>query len=593
MSSSIRNAKHRTTSPRRRDVHKSSNMMFPDKSGKYDRVGNGNGRQRDEAQSRCLAYVNQRRKVIACVGIAMAMMLYAYGGTVKRKFGLGKYSGVPREIEVATWNVAAINNNPFEYWVTMDDNPKYNKMMDNVQEFINSPGKSNDVQVSKVFTQSMFAELVGAMKHSGMDKDQVDIVKQMWNKDYSKRHIVSGFLLDPVLGLKRLVSMPDRISNTITLTNGQTIYRPAVIDCYSNSALGSVSEWWTRWQEYMFVHKIEQEEGSALTVAQMLQPIVKAKYPAITETEESVSIPLQTLVMGIFDAILVHMVNKVEPEWASIRTSICEALNLRKNEHTLDIINTEYGDQDVFFMQEVGTGFISTLKNDERIGASYTVVEPAKLGKRDQNSIILLRKSLFNTDTLVEHTTELNFGEGVKAPVSSGDVLVITVDDRIGNKLMFASFHGDTNGLATIPVVTAVHNLAQSMTPRPMLIFGLDANTYQHSKPGKTQDVLDFAKTYRSMGLTSCWGDTPDPGTYTTFNGRTYLQPQLNKAAKKEEVRVKGDVNPKDFILFYKGDLSALRVARDNTGQRKYVEDMVFPTLTFPSDHGVLSATLA
>ena len=30
----------------------------------------------------------------------------------------------------------------------------------------------------------------------------------------------------------------------------------------------------------------------------------------------------------------------------------------------------------------------------------------------------------------------------------------------------------------------------------------------------------------------------------------------------------------------------------DNTGERSYVEGMVFPTLAFPSDHGVLATTL-
>lgn len=38
-----------------------------------------------------------------------------------------------------TWNVAAINSNPFEYWITHDD-PAYNKLMADVSAFIKSPG---------------------------------------------------------------------------------------------------------------------------------------------------------------------------------------------------------------------------------------------------------------------------------------------------------------------------------------------------------------------------------------------------------------------------------------------------------------------
>jgi hypothetical protein len=32
---------------------------------------------------------------------------------------------------------------------------------------------------------------------------------------------------------------------------------------------------------------------------------------------------------------------------------------------------------------------------------------------------------------------------------------------------------------------------------------------------------------------------------------------------------------------------------KDNTGEMKYVENMVFPTLSFPSDHGITSSVLA
>jgi hypothetical protein len=46
-------------------------------------------------------------------------------------------------------------------------------------------------------------------------------------------------------------------------------------------------------------------------VYKMLQPIKKAKYPDITEAEEKVSLPLQTMCGAIFDAILVHMMNTV------------------------------------------------------------------------------------------------------------------------------------------------------------------------------------------------------------------------------------------------------------------------------------------
>ena len=56
---------------------------------------------------------------------------------------------------------------------------------------------------------------------------------------------------------------------------------------------------------------------------EMLQPIKKAKYPDITEEEEMVSLPLQTMCGAIFDAILVHIMNTVSsPDvWQPLKRS--------------------------------------------------------------------------------------------------------------------------------------------------------------------------------------------------------------------------------------------------------------------------------
>ena len=76
------------------------------------------------------------------------------------------------------------------------------------------------------------------------------------------------------------------------------------------------------------------------------------------------------------------------------------------------------------------------------------------------------------------------------------------------------------------------------------------------------------------------------------YNVRTFLQAQLQKAARSNELRTKGDKNPKDFILFPKWAFTPYATRKDNTGRREYIEQMVFPTLEFPSDHGIISTTL-
>ena len=45
------------------------------------------------------------------------------------------------KLKTATWNIAAVNNNPFEYWVTHED-AAYNTLMQGVESFIDQPGAS-------------------------------------------------------------------------------------------------------------------------------------------------------------------------------------------------------------------------------------------------------------------------------------------------------------------------------------------------------------------------------------------------------------------------------------------------------------------
>eukprot|EP00415_Alexandrium_ostenfeldii_P002575 UN2575 len=126
--------------------------------------------------------------------------------------------------------------------------------------------------------------------------------------------------------------------------------------------------------------------------------------------------------------------------------------------------------------------------------------------------------------------------------------------------------------------------------PTKALLFGMDANTYERVSKS-TAHVLEFEALYRSLNLQSCWGEV-DPTRYTTFNARTHLQPQLNKAAKSTELAEKGDRNPKDFVLFTE-HFTQGGLWRDNTGTGTFEEGMVFPTLEFPSDHAALAVDLA
>jgi len=75
--------------------------------------------------------------------------------------------------------------------------------------------------------------------------------------------------------------------------------------------------------------------------------------------------------------------------------------------------------------------------------------------------------------------------------------LVIPASCRLSLSLLFfcvcCSFSGDTDGLLTIPVVTAVFDFHLASHADRELVFGMDANTYAVPDPG--------SKQVRSVGL--------------------------------------------------------------------------------------------
>eukprot|EP00192_Tetraselmis_astigmatica_P006288 CAMPEP_0117670250 /NCGR_PEP_ID=MMETSP0804-20121206/12632_1 /TAXON_ID=1074897 /ORGANISM="Tetraselmis astigmatica, Strain CCMP880" /LENGTH=518 /DNA_ID=CAMNT_0005478495 /DNA_START=155 /DNA_END=1711 /DNA_ORIENTATION=- len=492
-----------------------------------------------------------------------------------------------------TWNIAAINNNPFEYYITHKD-PKYNELMEAVQEFIDNPGAA-DVTVDAVFTDEMFAELKALMENESWTG--ADQVASLWETDYRKRKIISGFLKDKDIGSKRLASMPDRITNTISTTSGFA-FRPCVINLYEGE-LSSGEQWWAAWSAFMFKNELEMETKHGVEAHRpctMLSPISSAKYPAVTPEEEKISIPLQTLCVAIFDAILVHMMNQLAPgRWHSLKLSMCEALGSKKGEKTLGILENIYFDADIMFLQEVAAEWLR-LFSASKMAKTFALLAPGQLdSKRNQNSVIVVRKELFALESAEEVTKDVleQLPKEANVPVAAGDLCAYTVTSKKGNKWLLASFHGDTNGLATIPIVKAVHAVSEK-SKDGRVVFGLDANTYSKGQPGKTQDVSEFGEAYCSLGLTSCWGDKPDPESYTTFNTRTYLQAQLNKAVRMADRKTSPltDRNPKDFILYRPEDFVHEVTIRDNTGSKTYDDEMPFPTLDFPSDHGIVATAL-
>eukprot|EP00494_Astrolonche_serrata_P024628 UN24887 len=297
-----------------------------------------------------------------------------------------------RLYRVLTWNTAAVNNNPFEYYVTYDEEPAYAKLMLDVENFIENPVE-RDIPVSEVFTDEMFDILKKHMEEQNWKG--VDIVEEFWKEDYRNRKIVSEYLKDKDLGSKRLASMPDRVTNTLNLANGSQIYRPTVINLFEGD-LSTQDKWFEEWSTFMFKTPVKvQADDEETMICELLLPISSKKYPAITEKEESVSIPLSTLCAAIFDAILVHMLNSVAPgKWSGIKKSLGDKLNRGKLTRTVEILEKTYEDTDIMFLQEVSAAFVDKF-DSTGLNNNYDLIFPEKLdGKRDQNSMILVQKGM-------------------------------------------------------------------------------------------------------------------------------------------------------------------------------------------------------
>ena len=143
----------------------------------------------DEAAERARRRVRLRTDARGMRSIALYVGVGVVTG-VSTDYGVSSVRGSSANVlRVATWNIAAINNNPFEYWITHDDKA-YNKLMSDVQEFVSNPG-DRDVIVEEVFTDQMWEELSKKMKDVGWAG--VDEVDKMWKDDFRSRKIMGDF----------------------------------------------------------------------------------------------------------------------------------------------------------------------------------------------------------------------------------------------------------------------------------------------------------------------------------------------------------------------------------------------------------------
>jgi len=245
---------------------------------------------------------------------------------------------------------------------------------------------------------------------------------------------------------------------------------------------------------------------------------------------------------------------------------------------------------DVICLQEVSSSMYEQLLS--QLGSTYHIVWPQDAdGTRDQNSVLLLSKSKFDMTGHEEITQQVIQTFDKADTVAAGDLLIVSVKDTAGNEYVIASFHGDSNGLATKVVTTHTMEFVNAKYPSAKFIWGMDANT-NSGKSAEKYPVTEFVKLLDQLGLSSNWGNTTE-GNYTSFIGRSFLQPQLQKGIPFNDLITKGDKSLKDYIIFKSDQLRRTKFWKDCSGSGQWLEGTVMPSINFPSDHAIIAVVLS
>ena len=494
-------------------------------------------------------------------------------------------------IEVASWNVASTSNNPFEFFTASQDS-ECGQFIKDIQAYIES--RSDDIEIHRIFNDMMFSEFVDELsRHDLLDESNLSLLKRLWLEDYRKRKAIAGFLLDRCLGLKRLASFPERITNTIHLQDNSVCFRPAVLSGYDEVSLTSTELWWHQWKVFIFHTSVRVCSGAESSqepcpVYSLITPVYRRKYSAITDAEQLISVPLQLLCLALLDATLVYVFNTVAfSSWRAVRKHLFAALISNKFAKACSILAESYHNCDVVFLQEVSAKFVQDLRSHPSLFERYFIIA----GNCNHGSLILASRARFDEAGVEDATQRILTGldGGVAAP---GDLAAASVAARDGaGRWLLASFHSDCDQLPSRPLLRALTNVAARHYGDHVLLAGLGANIETGPGAAPHQTAEGFAAFLRGEGLVSCWGSAPDPAAWTACSARTYVQPRPDLAAPTCE-RLDSDISGGllDWIVARRATPAECSASRDNTGRRRFVDGAVLPSAEFPSHHAIVSA---
>ena len=301
-----------------------------------------------------------------------------------------------------------MNTNPFEYWVDFP-NSSFSNLMTAVQNFVDNP--NSDVEIREIFTEQMFSDLCNEM--SRCEIKEIGLIQKLWTDEYRGLRAIRGFLLDTKIGAKRLASMPDRITNTICLADGNILRRPSAISAYNEASLSNVEVWWEEWKKFMFHTNIEiltmQQRAPAQPVCSLIEPLLGTKYPAISPEELAASIPLQILCLAVIDAIFIFILNNVQPGvWEPLKKDLSSIFITGKTSRICSVLAHSYLDRNVILLQEASAALFDELLRCPEIHNRFELFRPEVIDyRRNQNSLILLGRAYFRTESALDVTQQV------------------------------------------------------------------------------------------------------------------------------------------------------------------------------------------
>ena len=432
-------------------------------------------------------------------------------------------------IRVLSWNVGSLQTNPLEFWQPVGSTVR--GVQDKLDRALR---ESKSTLMRDVFTESMLRDIPG-----------YSAVFQTIHSEFATRSL-HAFITDPLIGHKRLVSMPDRVMREFSPFGK----RPSLITGYSEP-FSSMEHWWAVYLEFM---------KTVDPLYSVLRGYQTAKYgtSVVSENEIANYKEYQLVYLVAADAALTFLGLRA-PEM-SAALSMMNSVFARKFEIIYHHLRRH--DADVVCLQEVD---VSELMNFDF--ADYISVLPQRSSGK-QDSVILLRASVFTQVEPIEH----DLG-GI------GDLtLVGAVHTATGRRLRIASYHGDTNGQSTIPTITTM--LSGVLDP---FVIGIDANTHAKSSPGKLA-FDDFKAFIHDSDLRLCNA----AGSPTTMSARSFFQAQSHKGSHASDFEVAAD--PKDNIIITR-DFQIADSGVDFTGERN-PDPRLIPNEGFPSDHAIVWAQL-